>query len=88
MRAIYVRHMIIVLRDGFGPQPLSLTRDLQHYYDEHCSPKSWSSLLTSPLAENNGGPGAKKYKNAWYKSRETRRMFSGVLSCTDTKTQS
>ncbi len=28
---------------------------LQHYYDERRGPESWSSLLTSPLAENNGG---------------------------------
>ncbi len=28
---------------------------LQHYYDDRCSPESWSSLLTSLLAENNGG---------------------------------
>ncbi len=29
---------------------------LQHHYDElRCSPESWSSLLTSLLAENNGG---------------------------------
>ncbi len=31
---------------------------LQHYYDESCSEESWSSLLTSPLAENSGGEGA------------------------------
>ncbi len=30
----------------------------QHYYDKQCSPESWSSLLTSPLAENSGGLGA------------------------------
>ncbi len=28
---------------------------LLHYYDKHCGPESWSSLLTSPLAENNRG---------------------------------
>ncbi len=28
---------------------------LQLYYDNRCSPESWSSLLTSPPAENNGG---------------------------------
>ncbi len=28
---------------------------LQHYYDNQHSPESWSSLLTSLLAENNGG---------------------------------
>ncbi len=28
---------------------------LQHYDDEQRSPESWSSLLTSPLAENSGG---------------------------------
>ncbi len=28
---------------------------LQHCRDEWCSPESWSSLLTSPLAENIGG---------------------------------
>ncbi len=28
---------------------------LRHYYDERCSHKSWSSLLTSLLAENNRG---------------------------------
>ncbi len=28
---------------------------LQHYYDERCSPESWSSLLTSSLAENSRG---------------------------------
>ncbi len=27
-------------------------------YDERCSPESWSSLLTSPRAENNRGLGA------------------------------
>ncbi len=26
---------------------------LQHYYDNRCSPESWSSLLTSLLDENN-----------------------------------
>ncbi len=26
---------------------------LQHYHDERCSPESRSSLLTSPLPENN-----------------------------------
>ncbi len=25
---------------------------LQHYYDEWCSPESWSLLLMSSLAEN------------------------------------
>ncbi len=28
---------------------------VQHYYDEWCSPESWSSLLTSSLAENSRG---------------------------------
>ncbi len=28
---------------------------LQHYYDERCSPESWSLLLTSLLAEDNRG---------------------------------
>ncbi len=28
---------------------------LQHYYDNLCSPESWSSLLMSQLAENNRG---------------------------------
>ncbi len=31
---------------------------LQHYYDERFSHKSWSSLLTSPLVENNRDEGA------------------------------
>ncbi len=30
----------------------------QYYYDEQCGHKSWSSLLKSQLAENNGGLGA------------------------------
>ncbi len=33
---------------------------LQRCYDERHNPESWSSLLTSPLAENNGGAGAFK----------------------------
>ncbi len=28
---------------------------LQHYYNNWCSPESWSSSLMSPLAENNRG---------------------------------
>ncbi len=28
---------------------------LQHYYENWCSPESWSSLLTSLLAENHRG---------------------------------
>ncbi len=31
---------------------------LQHYYNEQCSPESWSSLLMSLLAENKEGLGA------------------------------
>ncbi len=46
----------------------------------------------SPLAENNGGKGALtefvKNTNAGFERRETHQMFSGVLSCTDTKIQS
>ncbi len=64
---------------------------LQHRYDSWCSPKSWSSLLTSPQAENNGGACAlrqsvKNSINAYFKRRKTGRMFSDVLSCNDTKT--
>ncbi len=33
---------------------------LQAYYEERCSPESWSSLLTSPLAENSRGEEDKK----------------------------
>ncbi len=33
---------------------------LQHYMDELCSHDNATSLLTSPLAENNGGAGALK----------------------------
>ncbi len=33
---------------------------LQHYYEKWCSYESWSSLLTSPLAENNTGEDAFK----------------------------
>ncbi len=46
---------------------------LHHCYNNRCSPESWGSLLTSPLAENNGGACAlrqsiKKYnKHAFYK---------------------
>ncbi len=57
---------------------------LQHNYDERCISKSWSYLLTSPLAENNKGAQAPRQsvKNtikARFKRRETHRMFSGVL---------
>ncbi len=59
---------------------------LQHYYDKLFSPESWSSLLTSPLTENNGGACAlslsKNAINAQFIRRVTRRMFSRVLSCT------
>ncbi len=66
---------------------------LQHYDDERCSPESWSSLLTSPLAENNGSLWAhqvlrQSVKKGCFKRQDNGRMFSGVLSCTDTKTQS
>ncbi len=62
--------------------------DLQHYYDNRCSPESWSLLL---LAENSGGASdnlSQNTINACFKRRETRRMFGGVLSCSDTKTES
>ncbi len=32
----------------------------KYYYDEECSSDGWSSLPTSPLAENSGGLGALK----------------------------
>ncbi len=60
---------------------------LQHYYDIWCSPESWSSMLTSLLAENNRGA-SKNTINARFKRCETCRMFSGVLSWSDTTTRS
>ncbi len=66
---------------------------LQQNSDNRCSPESWSSLLTSLLAETKevavhlDSP-SKRTINARFKRRETHRMFSGVLSCTDTKTWS
>ncbi len=42
--------------------------DPLHYYDERCSHKSWSLLLTSPLAENNRGEGT--YQVLWKISRK------------------
>ncbi len=56
-----------------------------------CSHKSWSSLLKSPLAENNRGLGAFQVlwqfvENDCFKRQDDRQMFSGVLSCSDTKT--
>ncbi len=34
---------------------MSIYNVLQHYYDNRHSPESWSLLLTSLPAENNGG---------------------------------
>ncbi len=58
---------------------------LQYCYENWRSPESWSPSLMSPPAENNG---EENPINARFKRHETRRMFSGVLSCTDTKTRS
>ncbi len=59
---------------------------LQHYYDERCSPESWSLLLMSLLAENNRGARALRQSvKKYHKRHETCQMFIGVLSLTDTK---
>ncbi len=63
----------------------------QHHFDDWRSPESWSSLLTSLLAENNGGTCAigqlvkKHNKHSFQNSRNS--LFSVVLSCTDTMTR-
>ncbi len=65
---------------------------LQQYYDSWHGPESWSSLLTSPLAENNmhvhSDNPSRNTINACFERRETHRIFRGVFSCTDTKTRS
>ncbi len=53
--------------------------DLQHYYDHRCSPESWS-VCTETIRQKNT-------INARFKRLETHRMFCGVLSHTDSKTQ-
>ncbi len=63
---------------------LFIYKVLLHYYDEQRSHESWSSLLTSLTAENNGGfenlSKNIKWKHCW--------VFSDVLSCYNSKTQS
>ncbi len=48
---------------------------LQPYYDEWCSPESWSLLLTSLLAENNGGAGALKVLRQTIKKHRNSHLF-------------
>ncbi len=71
---------------------LIISNILQLYYDNQHSPESWSSLLLSQLAENNRGACAlrqsKNTINTCFRRRETRRMFSCVLSCANSKTRS
>ncbi len=64
-----------------------------HIWCYRRSCRSWRSLLTLMWDENNRGARAPRQSvyniiYARFKRRETRRMFSGVLSCTDTKTLS
>ncbi len=64
----------------------------QHYYDKRHSDKSWSSLLTSPLAENNEGKDAfqvlqQSVEKDHFKRRDNCQMFRNVLQCSDAKTQ-
>ncbi len=67
---------------------------LQHYYDKWFSPESWSSLLMSPLAKKQQRSMYTQTKytkntiNAHFKRHETLQMFSGVFSCSNTKTRS
>ncbi len=59
---------------------------LQHYYDKGCIPESWSSLLTSLLAENNKGA-CWKTQTLVLKDVELAKC-KVVSSYTDTKTRS
>ncbi len=61
-----------------------------HYYENRHSPESWRMLLMSPLTENNTGADnpSKNRINTRFKRLQTRWIFSGVLSWTDTETWS
>ncbi len=66
---------------------------LQHYYDELCSHESWSSLLTSLLAENSGGAGAFQVLRQSVRKKvvlkdETIAKYLVVSSCSDAKIRS